>query len=49
LENIKEVVAEFEKNLNVEVIRQENLDMAEKKNSRRKELLENYMTKILYE
>jgi len=49
LENIKEVVAEFEKNLNVEVIRQENLDMVEKKNSRRKELSENYMTKILYE
>ena len=45
LENVKEVVAEFEKRMNTEVKRQEKL---EEKNFRRGELLGKYITKILY-
>ena len=48
LENTKELVAEFEGRMNVEVRRQEKLDRAEEKNFRRGELLGKYMAKILY-
>jgi len=45
---MKEVVAEFEGRLSVEVRRHENLDMMEERNLRRGELLEKYIAKILY-
>ena len=48
LENIKEVVAEFERRLNVEVRQQKKLDIVEDRNFRRGELLEKYMMKMLY-
>ena len=48
LENIKEVVAEFEKRVNAEVRKQEKLNMVEKRDLRRKELLGKYIAKILY-
>jgi len=39
---------EFEGKMSAEVRRQEKLDMMEKKDFRRKELLEKYMAKRLY-
>ena len=48
LENIKEVVAEFERKMNTEVRRQEKLDMIKKRDFRREELLEKFTTKMLY-
>ena len=48
LENVKEVVAEFEKRVKAEVRKQEKLNMVEKRDLRRKELLGKYMAKILY-
>ena len=39
LENTKEVVVEFERRLNVEVIKQEKLDMAKETDFRRRKLL----------
>ena len=48
MENRKEMVAGFEENLNVEFIKQKNLDIVEEKNSRREELPEKYTAKILY-
>jgi len=39
---------EFEERMNVEVRRQEKLDIIEKKNFRRGELPGKYMAKILY-
>ena len=48
LENVKEVVAEFEKRVNAEVRKQEKLNMVEKRDLRRKELLGKYIAKILY-
>jgi len=39
---------EFEGRMNAEVRRQEKLDMAEKKDFRRKELLGKYIVKMLY-
>ena len=48
LENAKEVVAKFEGRINVEVRRQEKLDIIEERDFRRGELLEKYMTKMLY-
>jgi len=39
---------EFEERINMEVRRQEKLDIIEKKNFRRGELLGKYMAKILY-
>ena len=45
LENVKEIVAEFEKRINIEVRRQE---IAEERDFRRRELLGKYMVKILY-
>jgi len=49
LENVKEVVAEFEGRLNAEVRRQEKLDIVEERDFRRGELLKKYTTRILYE
>ena len=44
---MKEVVVEFEGRMNVEVRKQEKLEMAEEKDLRREELSEKYMTKII--
>jgi len=41
-------VAEFERRLNVEVRKKEKLNMLEKRDFRRKELLGKYMVKMLY-
>jgi len=43
------VVAEFEGKLSIEVRRQEKLYLVEEQNFRRGELLEKYITKMLYE
>ena len=48
LENMKNVVVEFKKRLNAKVRRQENLDIAEESDFRRKKLLKKYIMKILY-
>jgi len=48
LENAKEVVVTFKKRLNTEVKRQENKNGVEDRDFRRGELLEKYMTKMLY-
>ena len=47
LENVKELIAEFKKR-NAKVRRQEKLELAEKKNLRKGELLGKYMAKMLY-
>ena len=47
LENTKEV-AEFEGKMNAEIRQQEKVNMAGERNSRRRELLEKYIAKILY-
>ena len=47
LENIKEVVVEYEGIMNTEVKRQEKLDMAEERNFRRGKLLVKYMVEML--
>jgi len=49
LENVRKVVAEFEKRLNIKVRRQEKLNIAEERNFKRGELLEKYIAKMLYE
>ena len=48
LENAKEVVVKFEGRINAEVRRQEKLDIIEERDFRRGELLEKYITKMLY-
>ena len=48
MENTKEVVVQFEGQINTEVRRQEKLEKVEKRDFRRGELLEKYMVKILY-
>ena len=48
MENTKEVVAEFEGRVNVEVRRQKKLERTEGRDLRREELLKRYMTKTLY-
>jgi len=48
LENTKEVVAELEGRVNIEVRQQEQLDMAKEKNFRKRELPGKYMVKMLY-
>jgi len=48
LENAKEAVAVFKRRLNVEVIKQEKLNLVEKRDFRREELLEKYTVKMLY-
>jgi len=47
LENAKEVVAEFEERLNIKVRRQEKLNMAEKRDFRKGELLEKIYSKYV--
>jgi len=42
------VLKEFEERVNTEVRKQEKLDIAEKKNFRRGELPEKFITKMLY-
>ena len=49
LGNTRKALEKFEKRMNVEVRRQEKLDMAEKKDFRRGELLGKYIAKLLYE
>jgi len=48
LENIRKIVEEFKRRINIEVRRQEKLDRLEKRDFRREELLEKYIAKILY-
>ena len=48
LGNARKALEEFEKRMNVEVRRQEKLDMAKKKDFRRGELLGKYIAKLLY-
>jgi len=48
LENTKKIVIEFEKKLSIEVRKQKKLDIVERKNFRKKELLGKYTIKILY-
>jgi len=48
LENTKELVAEFEEKINIEIRRQEKLNLAEEKDFRREELLGKYMAKMLH-
>jgi len=49
LENIKELVTEFERRMNTEVRRQKKLDLVEEKNFRRAELPGKYIVRMLYE
>jgi len=49
LENVRELVAEFKRRINVTVRRQEKLGLAEKRDFRRGELPRKYMAKMLYE
>ena len=49
LENTKEVVAEFERRISIEVKKQEKLNLVEEQDYRRGKLLEKYMAKMLYE
>ena len=48
LGNAREVLEEFKGRMNVEVRRQEKLDMTKEKDFRRKELPRKFMAKILY-
>ena len=48
LENTKKIVAEFEGRMNVEVKRQEMLELEEEKDFRRAELPGKYIAKLLY-
>jgi len=43
------VVEKFEERMNIKVKRQEKLDIAEKRDFRREDLLEKYIAKLLYE
>jgi len=48
LKNARELVAEFEGRMNVNVRRQEKLDLTEERDFRRGELLGKYTVKMLY-
>ena len=48
LENTKKVIAKFERKLNIEVRKQEKLEIAEERDFRRGKLLRKYMIKMLY-
>jgi len=48
LENIKNIITELEEKVNTKVKRQKKLNVVEKKDFRRRELLEKYTAKILY-
>ena len=49
LENVGEILEEFEGRMNTEVRRQEKIDMVEERDFRRGELLEKFIVKMLYE
>ena len=49
MKNAKKVLIEFKRGLNMEVRRQEKLDMAEERNFKREELPGKYIVKMLYE
>ena len=48
LKNAEEVLEEFKGRMNVEVRRQERIDMAEERDFRRRELPEKFIAKMLY-
>ena len=48
LENTREALKEFERRMNIEVRRQEKLDIVEEKDFRREELPGKFMAKMLY-
>jgi len=48
LENAKEVLKEFKERIDTEVRRQEKIDRAEEQNSRREELPERFIARMLY-
>ena len=48
LGNVKEMLEKFEGRMNVEVRRQEKIDITEEKDFRRGELLGKFMAKMLY-
>ena len=48
MENIKNIITELEEKVNTKVKRQKKLNVVEKKDFRRRELLEKYTAKILY-
>ena len=48
LKNTEEALEEFEERMNVEVRRQERIDIAEKRDFRREELLGKFIAKMLY-
>jgi len=48
LGNAREVLEEFERRMNVEVRKQERINMAEERDFRRGELLGKYTAKLLY-
>jgi len=48
LENIEEALEEFEGRMNIEVRRQEKIDMAEERDFRRETLQGKYTAKLLY-
>jgi len=48
LENARKIVEEFKGRMNVEVRRQEKLDIVEERDFRREELLGKYIAKMLY-
>jgi len=47
LENTKEVVAEFKERVNAKVRQQEKLDIAEKRNFRRREILSSLLSSLV--
>ena len=48
LENVKKIIAEFERKINAAIRQQKKLDMAKGKNFRKKVLPGKYTAKILY-
>ena len=48
LKNVEELIEEFERRINMEVRRQEKIDMAEERDFRRRELLGKFTAKMLY-
>ena len=48
LKNVGEALEEFEGRMNVEIRRQEKIDMAEERDFRREELPEKFTAKMLY-
>ena len=48
MKNAEEALKEFEKRMSAEVRRQERIDIVEKRNFRRGELLEKFTVKMLY-